>query len=130
VVRRYEWGLALLREIPSPLEVAEVAREILRAQVTAALDACDLLVSPTMPTTAPMLEGHTSPEDLADPMAAPYTDCWTVVANLTGLPALSVPSGRSADDGMPVGTMLMGGPRTDHLLLRVGAALEAVGVDA
>ena len=130
VVRRYEWGLELLREVPSPLEVAEVAQEILRGQVTGALDVCDLLLSPTMPTTAPMLEGHTSPEDLADPMAAPYTDCWTVVANLAGLPALSLPSGRSERDGMPVGTMLMGRPRTDHLLLRVAAALEAAGVDA
>ncbi len=129
VERRYAWGLELLREIPSPLEVAQVAREILTGQVTEALDGCDLLVSPTMPTTAPLLEGHASAEDLADPMAAPYTDCWTVVANLVGLPALSLPSGRSADDGMPVGTMLMGRPRTDHLLLRVAAALEAAGAD-
>jgi aspartyl-tRNA(Asn)/glutamyl-tRNA(Gln) amidotransferase subunit A len=86
-----------------------------------------VLLSPTMPTTAPLLEGHLSPEDLADPLAAPYTDCWTVVANLVGLPALSLPSGRSADDGMPVGTMLMSRPRTDHVLLRVAAALESEG---
>jgi Asp-tRNA(Asn)/Glu-tRNA(Gln) amidotransferase A subunit family amidase len=52
-----------------------------------------------------------------------------VVANRVGLPALSVPSGRSPADGMPVGTMLMGRRRADHLLLRVGAALEAAGVD-
>jgi aspartyl-tRNA(Asn)/glutamyl-tRNA(Gln) amidotransferase subunit A len=83
-----------------------------------------------MPTTAPVLEGHVAPEDLANPVAAPYTDCWTVVANLTGLPALSLPSGRSGDDGMPVGTMLMGAPRSDHALLRVAAVLEAAGVDA
>jgi Asp-tRNA(Asn)/Glu-tRNA(Gln) amidotransferase A subunit family amidase len=31
---------------------------------------------------------------------------------------------------MPVGTMLMGPPRTDNRLLRVAAALEAAGVDA
>jgi aspartyl-tRNA(Asn)/glutamyl-tRNA(Gln) amidotransferase subunit A len=130
VERRYAWGLELLRENPSPLEVAEVARDILRGQVGAALAGVDVLLSPTMPTTAPLLEGHTSPEDLADPMAAPYTDCWTVVANLVGLPALSLPSGRSSDDGMPVGTMLMGPARTDHVLLEVAAALEAAGVDA
>ena len=129
VVRRYEWGLELLRELPSPLEVAEAARQILRGQVHEALGACDVLLSPTMPTTAPLLEGHLAPEDLANPMAAPYTDCWTVVANLVGLPAVSVPSGRSSQDGMPVGTMLMGAPRTDHLLLNVAAALEAAGVD-
>jgi aspartyl-tRNA(Asn)/glutamyl-tRNA(Gln) amidotransferase subunit A len=129
VARRYEWGLELLHEMPSQLEVAQVAQQILHDQVTAALSRCDLLVSPTMPTTAPLLEGHMAPEDLADPMAAPYTDCWTVVANLVGLPALSLPSGRSATDGMPVGTMLMGRPRTDHVLLGVAAALEAAGVD-
>ncbi|MGA8208803.1 MAG: amidase family protein, partial [Nocardioidaceae bacterium] len=129
VVRRYEWGLELLRERPSPLEVAQIARQVLRGQVHEALAGCDLLVSPTMPTTAPLLEGHSSPEDLADPLAAPYTDCWTVVANLTGLPAVSVPAGRSTDDRMPVGVMLMGRPRTDHLLLRVAAALEAAGID-
>ena len=130
VERRYRWGLELLRELPSPLEVAQVARQVLHGQVSAALDGCDLLLSPTMPTTAPVLDGHLSPEDLADPLAAPYTDCWTVVANLVGLPAVSLPSGRSPDDGMPVGTMLMGRPRTDHLLLRVAAALESAGVDA
>jgi len=30
---------------------------------------------------------------------------------------------------MPVGTMLMGPPRTDHRLLRVAAALEAAGIE-
>ena len=130
VERRHAWGLELLQELPSPLEVAQAARGILRSQVTAALQGCDVLLSPTMPTTAPLLDGDLAPEDLANPLSAPYTDCWTVVANLVGLPALSLPSGRSSEDGMPVGTMLMSRPRTDHLLLRVGAALEAAGVDA
>ncbi len=129
VERRYAWGLELLREAPSQLEVAQVAQQILRSQVDDALDRCDLLISPTLPTTAPMLEGHMSPEDMADPLAAPYTDCWTVVANLVGLPALSLPSGRSPGDGMPVGTMLMSRPRTDHVQLRIAAALEAAGID-
>ena len=129
VQRRYAWGLELLRELPSPLEVAEMARSILHGQVTSALLDCDVLLCPTMPTTAPLLDGDLAPEDLADPLAAPYTDCWTVVANLVGLPAVSVPSGRSPEDGMPVVTMLLGAPRTDHRLLRVAAALEAAGVD-
>ena len=127
VERRYEWGLELLRERTGRLEAAQVAQRVLRAQVLAALEHCDVLLSPTMPTTAPVLEGHLSPEDLADPMAAPYTDCWTVVANLVGLPAVSLPSGRSPADGMPVGTMLMAARRMDHTLLRVAAALEAAG---
>jgi aspartyl-tRNA(Asn)/glutamyl-tRNA(Gln) amidotransferase subunit A len=111
------------------LDAAHVEQQSLESQIGKALAECDVLLSPTMPTTAPLLEGHITPEDLADPLAAPYTDCWTVVANLVGLPALSLPSGRSHVDGMPVGTMLMGQPRSDALLLRVAAALEASGID-
>jgi aspartyl-tRNA(Asn)/glutamyl-tRNA(Gln) amidotransferase subunit A len=125
VDRRYSWGLELLRELPSPLEVASAAQHILHSQLSAALAGCDVLLSPTMPTTAPLLDRDLAPEDVADPLRAPYTDCWTVVANLVGLPAISVPSGHSTEDGMPVGTMLMSRPRTDHLLLRAAAAIEA-----
>jgi Asp-tRNA(Asn)/Glu-tRNA(Gln) amidotransferase A subunit family amidase len=46
-----------------------------------------------------------------------------------GLPALSLPSGRSHADGMPVGSMLMGRARSDPLLLRVAADLLASGID-
>ncbi|NUS50790.1 MAG: hypothetical protein HOQ22_07090, partial [Nocardioidaceae bacterium] len=129
VVRRHAWGRELLDAPPSELEVALAAREVLRGQVRAALAECDVLLSPTMPTTAPLLEGYVDPQDLADPLAAPYTDCWTVVANLCGLPSLSVPAGRSAADGMPVGAMLTGPARSDHLLLGAAAALEAAGID-
>jgi aspartyl-tRNA(Asn)/glutamyl-tRNA(Gln) amidotransferase subunit A len=55
--------------------VAQVARSILHGQVTAALGVCDVLLSPTMPTTAPLLDGHLATEDMADPLAAPHTDC-------------------------------------------------------
>ena len=39
------------------------------------------------------------------------------------------PAAAPPTDRMPVGTMLMGRPRTDHVLLGVAAALEAAGVD-
>jgi aspartyl-tRNA(Asn)/glutamyl-tRNA(Gln) amidotransferase subunit A len=129
VVRRYEWGAELLNGLPTTLDAARTEQQALEAQIGRALTECEVLLSPTMPTTAPLLEGHITPEDLADPLAAPYTDCWTVVANLVGLPALSLPSGRSHADGMPVGSMLMGRARSDPLLLRVATALAASGID-
>ena len=128
VARRHAWGVRLLRECPDLLEVAYGDLAILRSQMEAALDLCDVLLSPTMPTTAPLLEGYL-PEELADPLAAPYTDSWTVVANLVGLPALSIPVGRSAADTMPVGAMLMAQRGADAEVLRVAAALEASGID-
>ena len=110
VVRRYELGLAVRDGGGEQVAHAEAVRERLRTQVAAALDDVDVLLSPTMPTPAPLLAGEITPEELADPMSAPYTDCWTVVANLTGLPALSVPA---PVEGLPVGAMLMGRPGRD-----------------
>jgi len=126
VVRRYEIGLRLRNEGREELRAAAEDQQSLRRQTFAALALCDLLLSPTMPTTAALLEGPVSPEDMADPMAAPYTDCWTVIANLVGLPAISFPGGLSTVDSMPVGMMLSGRPASDGLLLRAAAAVEAV----
>ena len=110
VVRRYELGLAVRDGDPAAVARASGVRDRLRAQVGAALRDADVLLSPTMPTPAPLLAGEITPEELADPMSAPYTDCWTVVANLAGLPALSVPA---PVEGLPVGAMLMGRPGSD-----------------
>jgi aspartyl-tRNA(Asn)/glutamyl-tRNA(Gln) amidotransferase subunit A len=110
VVRRYELGLAVRDGGGAGVAHAEAVRDRLRTQVAAALEDVDVLLSPTMPTPAPLLSGEITPEELADPMSAPYTDCWTVVANLTGLPALSVPA---PVEGLPVGAMLMGRPGCD-----------------
>ncbi len=114
VVRRAEHGARLLREDGAHVAWAQGVAARVREQVAAAWSAVDVLVSPTMPTVAPLLVGAVSPEELADPMAAPYTDCWTVVANLAGVPALSVPM---APDGLPVGAMMMGRPGEDAVLL-------------
>lgn len=124
VIRRFELGQALLRRGADDLAQAHRVRDLLVAQTRHALELCDVLLSPTMPTTAPLLSAA-SAQELADPMAAPYTDCWTVIANLTGLPALSLPAGPCAGDGMPVGVMLAGRPGSDGDLLALAAALEA-----
>lgn len=124
VVRRYEIGRLLRAGSREELNAAIRDQLALRRQTFAALDECDLLLSPTMPTTAPLLEGPVSAEEMADPMAAPYTDCWTVIANLVGLPSISFPSGLSARDSMPVGSMLCGHPGADARLLHVAAALQ------
>ena len=72
-----------------------------------------------MPVTAPPLG-----LGLDDPMSAPRTDCWTVLANLTGIPALSLPHGRCPDTELPVGVQLMAPRDLDARLYRVAAALE------
>jgi aspartyl-tRNA(Asn)/glutamyl-tRNA(Gln) amidotransferase subunit A len=130
VMRRWEIGRALRRTDSAALADAHAIRRRLVGQTCDAFDRCDVLLSPTMPSTAPLLTDETadvadiSAVELADPLTAPYTDCWTVVANLAGLPALSLPAGRSPEDGMPVGVMLSGRPGSDGALLGLATAME------
>jgi aspartyl-tRNA(Asn)/glutamyl-tRNA(Gln) amidotransferase subunit A len=127
VVRRLRLGRNVLAA-PKRLEQARAVRRRLVAQTRWALSGCDLLLSPTMPTTAPAFPPLGPADELvADPARAPYTDCWTVVANLAGLPAVSVPGGLSPEDGLPVGLMLTGAPGSDALLLRA-ASVGAVAL--
>lgn len=121
VQRRHHLGRALLAD-RERMAGAEEVRRRLRAQVEEALATCDLLLSPTMPTTAPRLD-QVAGRSLADPLSAPYTDCWTVIANLVGAPAVSFPAGTAPDDRMPVGAMLTGAPGSDERLLAVAGAV-------
>lgn len=120
LLRRHAYAVELREHGLDTLAEAANLQHRLRTQVDEALKHADVLVSPTMPTSAPLLHGSITPEDLADPLADPYTDCWTVVANLAGVPALSVPC---PTDGLPVGAMLMGGAGRDRDLLTLAAAL-------
>ncbi|MDQ3950515.1 MAG: amidase family protein, partial [Gemmatimonadota bacterium] len=60
----------------------------------------DVLFTPTTPTPAFPIGAKA-----ADPYEMYLSDIFTVTANLTGVPAMSVPVGRV--DGLPVGGQLM-----------------------
>jgi amidase len=64
----------------------------------------------------PEIVGH-SMTDYLDWMRSAY------LISVTGCPALSVPAGFTPT-GLPVGLQIVTAPRTDHLALRVGLALE------
>ena len=62
-------------------------------------------------------------EKVDDPLQMYLADVFTVSANLTGLPALSVPCGFTPD-GLPVGLQLTGRMFEESVLLRLGDAYE------
>ncbi|MGH3436044.1 MAG: Asp-tRNA(Asn)/Glu-tRNA(Gln) amidotransferase subunit GatA [Sciscionella sp.] len=98
---------------------AQKVRTLITSDFGAAFDEVDVLVSPTTPTTAFKIG-----ERADDPLAMYLADLCTIPANLAGNAAMSVPSGVSDEDGLPVGLQIMAPALADDRLYRVGAAYE------
>ena len=99
---------------------AQKVRTLVSRDFAAAYGQADVLVSPTSPSTAWSIG-----EKVGDPLAMYLQDLCTIPTNLAGGAAMSLPSGLSADDGLPVGLQIMAPALADDRLYRVGAAYEA-----
>lgn len=102
---------------------AEAAGERARARFQERFAGVDAVLTPTLacvPPRAGRLDGVGSVPALLRslPMIA-----FTTHANVTGLPALSVPAGTSRE-GWPIGVQLMGTGEDEAVLLRLATALE------
>ena len=76
-------------------------RRLLRDKTEAILKDYDLILLPTTPGTA-----FKFGENTADPIKMYLEDIFTVQANITGLPAISLPVGKHSN-GLPFGLQLM-----------------------
>ncbi|MFL5473217.1 MAG: Asp-tRNA(Asn)/Glu-tRNA(Gln) amidotransferase subunit GatA [Gemmatimonadales bacterium] len=77
----------------------------------------DLLLTPTTPTPA-----FKAGEKTDDPVAMYLADIFVCPINLAGLPAVSIPAGRS--EGLPIGAQLIAPAFEEERLLAAAAALE------
>lgn len=76
-----------------------------------------IILLPTVPTTAPKLG-----EKNTDPIAVYLSDIYTVLANLTGVPAITLPLGTHSN-GMPFGIQAMAATEQEGMLLQFAGAL-------
>ena len=83
---------------------AQKLRRLISNDYLSAFEQCDVILGPTTPEPA-FKKGST-----ADPVSMYLNDIYTVTANLSGLPAASIPAGFTKD-GLPVGLQLT----TPHL---------------
>ena len=95
---------------------ATAAREGLRAEFVKIFKLVDAIATPTMPTPAWKVG------EKSDPLSMYVADIFTVTANLTGNPALSVPMGMVKRDGveLPVGLQLMAADGAEATLFAIG----------
>jgi aspartyl-tRNA(Asn)/glutamyl-tRNA(Gln) amidotransferase subunit A len=95
---------------------AQIARENIKADFNRIFRDVDVIAGPTMPTIAFKLK------EKSDPLSMYLADILTVPANLAGIPAISVPCGKS--EGMPVGLQIMGRMFEDERVVDVAYAYE------
>jgi len=93
-------------------------RTLIERDFREAFARCDLIVGPTSPTVAFRLG-----EKTADPLAMYLSDIYTIMANLAGIPAISIPVGLSRE-GLPIGLQLHARHFEEATLLRAAHAYE------
>lgn len=98
-------------------KAALASRARQRAEFRAVFKDVDVLVTPTMPTTAPLLSASGDTYDRGRQFTLPFS--WV------GVPSISVPCGFDRQ-GLPIGMQIVADEMQESLLLRTAAAYEAV----
>jgi aspartyl-tRNA(Asn)/glutamyl-tRNA(Gln) amidotransferase subunit A len=93
-------------------------RRLMAQDFAAAYGRADVLLTPSSPSVAFPFGSKT-----ADPFAMYLCDTYTIPANLTGEPGMSVPFGTGADD-LPVGIQVLAPALGEPVMLQVAAELE------
>ena len=97
---------------------AQRVRTLIKQDFDEAFKHCDVIVTPTAPTTAFKLAAK-----IQDPLQMYLSDIYTISINLAGLPALSLPCGFD-QAGMPIGMQIVGKHFDEATILRVSHAYE------
>ncbi len=92
---------------------ANIVRELIREDFRKAFESVDVILTPTAPTPAFKIGEKTS-----DPLQMYLEDIFTVTANLTGNPAMSIPSGFSGK--LPLGIQMTARHGEEATLFAVG----------
>lgn len=103
---------------------AQRARQLIVAQWKALFEQIDIVLAPTVPQTAARIgqENFVWLDGSHESVAEAYVRL-CAPANVTGLPALTVPFGKD-EEGMPVGVQVMGRALDDATVLCAGLVIE------
>ncbi|HOV72538.1 MAG TPA: Asp-tRNA(Asn)/Glu-tRNA(Gln) amidotransferase subunit GatA [Candidatus Hydrogenedentes bacterium] len=99
---------------------AQKVRTLLRRDFEKAFETCDIIMHPEAPTPAFKIGEHTD-----DPLAMYLGDIYSVIANLVGIPAVSVPCGWTKN-GLPIGVQLAAKPLAEPTIFAAAQRLETL----
>jgi aspartyl-tRNA(Asn)/glutamyl-tRNA(Gln) amidotransferase subunit A len=92
---------------------AQQVRRLIAQDFARALTQCDVIVGPTTPTAAFPIGAKAD-----DPVQMYLNDIFTIAANLTGMPAMSIPCGFTSD-ALPIGLQIQGNYFDEARILNV-----------
>ena len=101
---------------------AQKVRKLITRDFKQAFEQVDAIISPVAPTPARKIGACAD-----DPLQDYLSDIFTIAANLSGIPAISVPCGTTAYDGaeaLPVGIQILAPHLGEPMMLRVAKAAE------
>lgn len=98
---------------------AQRIRRLIKNDFVAAFNEVDVILGPTTPNLAWKMGAKNN-----DPVSAYLEDIYTVTANLSGIPGLSMPAGFV--DGLPVGVQLLGNYFQEARLLNIAHQYQQV----
>lgn len=99
---------------------AVALRDIIRKELEDVLKDYDAVFTPTAPTAAFKIGDKAN-----DPVAMYLCDLFTVPANIAQHPAISIPSGKTAE-GLPLGVQFIGARFAEEKLFTLGEVVEKV----
>lgn len=99
---------------------AKKVREKIKEEIIKTFESVDFIATPTTPTTAFKLG-----EKLDDPVAMYLCDVFAAPANLAGIPAIALPSGKDKN-GLPLSIQFMASHFSENSLFEIGKKFEAL----
>jgi aspartyl-tRNA(Asn)/glutamyl-tRNA(Gln) amidotransferase subunit A len=97
---------------------AQKVRTLIKNDFEKAFKDVDALITPTAPTPAFRLGEKTD-----DPLQMYLSDIFTISANLSGIPGISIPCGLSSQN-LPIGVQILGPAFGEKVLFKVSQVLE------
>ncbi|MFH1578140.1 MAG: Asp-tRNA(Asn)/Glu-tRNA(Gln) amidotransferase subunit GatA [Candidatus Omnitrophota bacterium] len=97
---------------------AQKVRTLIKRDFDTAFNQVDCIVAPTSPTVAFKIG-----EKIEDPLAMYLSDIYTISANLSGIPAISIPCGFTKS-GLPAGLQILGKNFDERMLFRTAYTYE------
>ena len=101
---------------------AQQVRRLVRDETERIFADYDFLLTPTTPSTAFRLGEKSAHQAETDPLQMYLADLFTVQANVTGYPAISIPNGTDVA-GLPIGIQLMAPPFAEESLIAMASAM-------